>query len=511
MLLVLLGLGLLALGSGLVVIGSSRPGASVTLDGRDRPISAGARDAGDLRANNSPTLARNPADRRHLVVVNRIDLPQYSCALHESHDDGATWKEGLIPFPAGEELPQRCFAPDAAFDSAGTLYLAFATLKGIGNSPNAIWISSREPGGTALSTPRQVLGPRAFQVRLTTDPRAEAHLYLTWLQADALGLALFPNTGNPVNLIKSEDGGASWTDPVRVSPPARLRVVAPSLAVGKPGRLWLLYLDLGEDKLDYHGGHGFRAGEPYAGTWSLVLASSSDDGATWAETVVDAAVVPTQRFLVFLPQSPSLAVDVPRNRVYVGFADGKLADADVWVRASRDGGRTFGRRQRVNDTPGRDGTWQYLPRLAVAPGGRLDVVYYDRRADPANVMNEVSFQSSFDGARTFTASRRLSSVAFDSRIGFASSRGLADLGSRLGLLADRSRTLAVWPDTRAGTQASGKQDLALAAVRVEEEDPLRGPLRTVGRIATLAGVLVLVMSAVVAARNAVEATPCTAE
>ena len=57
---------------------------------------------------------------------------------------------------------------------------------------------------------------------------------------------------------------------------------------------------------------------------------------------------------------------------------------------------------RVNDTKRRDGTAQYLPKLAVAPDGRLDVLYYDRRADPENLRNQVSLQSSFDHGESFT-------------------------------------------------------------------------------------------------------------
>ena len=494
------GFGLLALGAGLAVIGSSRPGAEVAVDGRDAPIAAGALDPADLRANNSPTLARDPTDPRHLVVVNRIDLPQYSCSLHESRDGGATWEAGAIPFPAGEELPERCFAPDAVFDVKGTLTVSFVTLIGLGNSPNALWVTSRAAGEDALSTPTKVEGPRTFQVRLMADPRTAGHLYLTWLQADALGVALFPNTGNPIVLSKSEDGGATWSAPARVSSPDRQRVVAPSPAIGRPGQLWVLYLDLKDDRLDYHGGHEFRGGEPYAGTFALVLARSSDDGVTWDETVVDDAVVPTHRFLVFLPQGPSLAVDTARNRVYAGFSDGTLDDADVWIRVSEDAGATFGPRRRVNDTVRRDGTWQYLPRLAVAPSGRLDVIYYDRRADPANVRNEVSFQSSFDAAESFTSHLSLSSQSFDSRIGFGSVRGLPDLGSRLGLLAGEERSLAVWTDTRAGNAVSNKQDLAIAAVRVEEEDALRGPLEGVGRVLVGVGGLLIIVCAVAAVR-----------
>ncbi|MGH9281552.1 MAG: sialidase family protein [Acidimicrobiales bacterium] len=495
------GFGLLALGAGLVVIGSSRSGRSVAVDGREAPIARGATDATDLRANNSPTLARDPLDPDHLVVVNRIDLPQYSCALHESRDGGRTWEAGTIPFPDGEERPERCFAPDAVFDSEGALYVSFVTLIGLGNSPNALWVASRDRDATALGIPRRVEGPRTFQVRLVADPRTPGGLYLTWLQADAVGVALFPNTGNPVVLSTSDDGGETWSAPVRVSAPERQRVVAPSPAVGDPGQLWVLYLDLKDDRLDYHGGHEFRGGEPYGGTFSLVLARSSDDGATWDETVVDDAIVPNERFLVFLPQSPSLAVDAGRDRVFAGFSDGQLDDPDVWVRVSDDGGGTFGPRRRVNDTVEGDGTAQYLPRLAVAPSGRLDVVYYDRRADPSNVRNEVSYQTSFDGAGSFTPRLRLTTGSFDSRIGFGSVRGLPDLGSRLGLLAGEERSLAVWTDTRAGLPETGKQDLAIAAVQVDEGDSLRGPLATGGWALVGAGVLLLVASAMKAARR----------
>lgn len=461
---------------------------TASVPGVEAPLSAAARDPADIRANNSPTLVRSPTDPDRLVVVNRVDTPQYSCAMHLSADGGATWQEAPIPFPAGGELPPRCFAPDAAFGPDGTLHLVFATLQGQGNSPGAVWSATSTDGGTTVSEPVPVLGERAFQFRLAADPRRAGRLYLTWLQAEALGVALFPGVGYPINLARSEDGGTTWSEPVRVSVPERLRVLAPSLALGdEPGRLFLLYLDIGDDRLDYNGGHGWRAGEPYQGTFTLVLARSDDDGATWRETVVDDGVVPTTRFLVFLPQSPSLAVDARRDRVHVGFSDGLLGDPDVWVRTSTDGGDSFGPRVRVNDTPEADATTQNLPRLAVAPDGRLDALYYDRRADPDDVLTGVSLQSSFDGGRTFTPHLSLTQGAFDSRIGFGSRRGLPDLGSRLGLLSTAERALAVWTDTRAGTQQSNKQDLATNTVVFDARSSATPALQVGGALVGLLG------------------------
>lgn len=55
--------------------------------------------------------------------------------------------------------------------------------------------------------------------------------------------------------------------------------------------------------------------------------------------------------------------------------------------------------------------------------------------------------------------------SFDSRIGFGAQRGMADPGSTLALVSVRGGAPAVWAETRAGTDAAGKQDLAGAVVR----------------------------------------------
>jgi hypothetical protein len=49
------------------------------------------------------------------------------------------------------------------------------------------------------------------------------------------------------------------------------------------------------------------------------------------------------------------------------------------------------------------------------------------------------------------------------RIGFGAKEGLPDLGSRLALVSDDRQALPLWTDTRAGTPATQKQDLAMAS------------------------------------------------
>jgi hypothetical protein len=151
---------------------------------------------------------------------------------------------------------------------------------------------------------------------------------------------------------------------------------------------------------------------------------------------------------------------------------------------------------RVNDTPKGDDTAQYLPKLSVAPDGRLDVLYYDRRADRTNVLNEVSLQASFDEGKTFMPRVKVSDRAFSSRIGFGLERGLPDLGSRLGLLSTDTRAYAVWTDTRGGSVRTAKQDIARGVVGFNDPPRLSSGLETALRIG---GVVLILLGGAVGA------------
>jgi hypothetical protein len=503
----------LALGTALLLLGAGALALSFAYDepvqterlGRNAPVNAGAPDPADISANNSPTLARSPTNPRNLVVANRIDSPRYSCGLHTSSDAGATWSQTPVPAPARERI---CYAPDIAFGRDGTLYMSFVTLRGAGNVPNAVWLTRSTDGGKTFSKPEKVHGKLAFQVRLAADPRERGRLYMTWVQGSDVGVYSFGKTGNPIQTMRSEDGGTSWERPVQTNSPVDQRALAPTSAVGPEGNLYVLYLDLGDDRLDYEGAHEGRGGAPYSGHWKLAMARSRDRGATWTHSNVDERIVPTERIIPFIPPFPSLSVDGQTGDLYAAYEDARLGDPDVWVWSlPQNAGRWQGP-TRVNDTPERDRTAQYRPKVDVAPDGRLDVLYYDRRADRRNVMNEVSLQASFDGGESFTSRLLLSNKPFDSRVGFGFERDLPDIGSRLGLESTGRRALAVWTDTRAGTTETKKQDLAQAVVAFTEPKRLSGPVETAlrfgGAALALLGILVLAFGLIPGVRRLVE-------
>lgn len=491
-----LGASLLLVGIGAVLLsGAFDRAEKIRVVGQEQPVNVSARSTTDISAHNSPTLVRNPLRASNLAVSSRIDTPVFSCALHISLDGGGTWTQTKIPAPKGEG--GKCYNPDVAFSSDGTLYLSFVTLKGPGNVPHAVWMSTSKDGGRTLSEPLRVSGELGFQVRLAADPVTPGRVYLTWLQAAEVGTLKFTEPGNPIRAVRSDDHGATWGASVRVSSPSRRRVVGPAPVVGRDGSLYVLFVDLGDDRLDYEGGHQGRGGEPYPGPTSLVLARSRDRGATWVESVAGDDLVPIQRFIVFLAQFPSVAVDHD-GRVYAAFHSATLGDPDVWLWSLDKGASSWSGPVRVNDTRRRDGTAQYLPKLAVAPDGRLDAMYYDRRADAQNLRNHVSLQSSFDHGETFTDAVRLTSRPSDSRIGFGAKEGLPDLGSRLGLLSTDRAALGLWTDTRAGVPETQKQDLAEAAVAITPPEGLsdvaEGSLRFGGLALGLVGLTLLALA-----------------
>jgi len=471
------------------------PSARARVVGGNLPVDAAATDPLDLSARNSPAMVANPTDAANVVVANRIDLPRFTCALQVSLDGGGHWGPVKIPVPEGKIVS--CFSPDAAFGADGTLYVSyttFAQVEHLGTVPDAIWMTTSHDGGRTLSAPVQAAGPSVFHVRMATDPATPHRLYLAWLKAAETlpyGLA---TPGNPIVISRSDDDGATWTAPTTVSAPDRQRVVAPALAVAK-GNLYVSYLDVGDDALDYSGAHEARGGDPYPGKWSLVVARSRDGGNHWSESVLDKNLVPIGRFVMLFPPAPSLALDRRSGRVYVAFHDGRSGDADVAMWSSGDGSR-WSAPKRINDTALHDHRSQYLPALAVAPGGRVDLLYYDRRADHEDVANDVSLQSSFDGGRTFTHHVRLTDHSFDSRIGFGHSKGLVDLGDRLALVSTKTGVLAAWADTRAGNEISGKQDITRELVAISGPSGARGPLGLAGRVLLVAGAVILIAALV---------------
>lgn len=441
---------------------------------------------GFVDAHNSPTMARNPRRPDTVVVAHRIDRPSFSAVINSSADGGATWRQTALPLPRGKDRP---YAPDAAFGPDGTLYVTYVNLEGPGNVPANLWLSKSSDGGRTLSDPVRIAGRLAFQARLAVDGAGTVHV--TWLQGQEVSLLRLAGPPSPIVASRSTDGGRTFSSPLRVSSPTRERVGAASPVIDSDGQLVVLYEDFKDDQRDFENLEGPPWDQPFA----LVVTRPTDGGRAFSRGVeLESGVVPTRRFLVFVPDFPSLAAG-PGDTLYAAWADGRNGDEDVFLRRSDDDGRTWSAPVRVNDNPEKDGTSQYLPRVDVSPDGRVDVVFLDRRRDRADIMTDATLGWSHDDGDSFR-NARLSKKPFSSSIGpQPDPKFPVDFGSRLGLASGDERSLAAWTDTRLGTEDTGRQDVFAAAFRAPagQVGLSRAPV-----IAVLAAVALLAFAVLVA-------------
>lgn len=410
-----------------------------------------------VQAGDSPSLVRNPTNAQNVVELNRIDRPGYSAAVHWSMDGGQSFRTSSLPLPPGRDRP---YAPDGAFGPNGTLYVTYVNLEGAGNDPQELWLARSTDGGATFSGPFPIAGRYAFQAQVVVD--RSGTLYVTYLHATAVGLLSI--TGTPrIVMQRSTDGGQTFSSPVQVSDPGRIRVGAATPVIDSNGNVDVLYEDFKGDARDFLNLPGPAWESPFA----LVLARSTDHGQSFGRgQEIDSNLVPSGRFLVYLPQLPSIAAG-PNGSLYVAWADARSGADRVYLRRSTDGGQTW--QPLVNVTGSVTGSTvsAWLPAVAVSPGGRVDVLYYQGHRDTGDDQIAPYLATSPGGSGGFTATMA-STTTFNSLIGPMTGPSYLppDLGSRLGLISDNGGALAAWTDTRRGTTDTGRQDIGIGSLTV---------------------------------------------
>lgn len=467
----------------------------------DVPVTA--MDLGFGAANNSPRILADPTEPAFLVLANRLDAPNFGCALQVSGDGGRGWQTAnpVPDLPSGAE---KCYGPEIAFDRNGTLYYLFVGLKGVGNEPMGVFLTKSGDRGRTFSAPKLVLGPLNFAVRMEMDPTRgrSGRLHLVWIHATSdPPLGGFGPPPNPILAAHSDDGGQTLSEPVQVNDSSRQLVVAPALTLSQEGDVYVAYYDLQEDVRDYAG----LEGPTWEGTWALVLARSSDNGGSFEPgVIVDDGIVPSERvMLTFTMPPPTLASY--HDAVCAAWSDSRHGDADIFLRCSPDRGGTWESFHRLNDDDVANGARQYLPALAISPEGRLDVIFYDRRDDPHNVWNHVYYTYSVDGGRSFAENVKITRYPSHSQIGpeYAgpAAEGQVELGSRNALLSDRERVVASWADTRNSRAGTTSQDLFATVIDHSSSTPQGAPGLSTGALLAGLGILVLVAAGTASKRE----------
>jgi hypothetical protein len=129
-----------------------------------------------------------------------------------------------------------------------------------------------------------------------------------------------------------------------------------------------------------------------------------------------------------------------------GDGPGPMSGADIVLFKSTNGGRSYTGPVRVNQDPRNGDADQFQPWMAVTPSGQVNVMFFDRRNDPANYFIDTYLARSEDGGRTFT-DRRVSELMWDPAINAPTSVSGKFIGDYQGLVADDEVAIPFWNDT----------------------------------------------------------------
>ncbi|MGH9286033.1 MAG: sialidase family protein, partial [Acidimicrobiales bacterium] len=177
----------------------------------------------------------------------------------------------------------------------------------------------------------------------------------------------------------------------------------------------------------------------------VVLTSSTDGGATFSAP----AVIDRRRGVGIQYDSAKLFIDPASGAFYTVQSDQRLGTTNVWFRRSADRGATWSQAVQVDRGP-RGGA--FAPVMSVAPNGRIDLVFYQRRAENRD---DVKWAYSTDGGVTFSTDRQINERVINRDIGYWN-----ELGDDYppAVASTNSTAVAAWVDTRFGTTTDDNQD-----------------------------------------------------
>lgn len=389
-------------------------------------------------SNNSPAPQNEPSikishkDPNRVVAAWRDFRINYNPAYRRvgysySTNGGASWAPSALldsTFLGGGLL--RNSDASVAVDTAGNFYITTIALDNSNNNTTlAIYKSTN--GGVTFPT-GQILSQGASEDKemITTDLTPGSPylntLYISWSR-----LAL----GNDINVIKSTNGGASWSSPVAVSTGATYGQGSDP-AVGANGELYVVWTDAFSYSTQYFA-KSTNSGASF--TSPLVVASGPSANIPWSQSG------PTT--------FPSIACDISggsRNGyIYVTWCDGRNGDADAFLSKSTDRGSSWSSPVRVNNDGIGNGKVQAWPWIAVNNTGLVSIVFYDTRNTPNNNTIECWVARSSDGGSTFT-----NEVLSTQQSPTNEPNSDVRYGDYIGVDFWTNKIIPVWTDERAG-------------------------------------------------------------
>ncbi|MBI2172150.1 MAG: exo-alpha-sialidase [Chloroflexi bacterium] len=481
-----------------------------------------------------PSIAVDPRDPDH-ILVGLIDYNFPNMVTYSTIDGGVTW-EG----PHLARYPRKDLAsagdPIVAFDRQGNAYYAFISLDirefsvcNIASAAvvSAISVARSTDGGITwgdaiqashsevqstpincnadrprgqigfefLDKPWMALGPNP------KDPSKEI-IYVAYTKfidterifwVDELPFLGAPSLETVIELVRSTDGGVTWSDPVEISPRAQYTILfnpigvapaggpdgdtpvqapegqqsaeglvrqivqGPDVAVAADGTVYVAWVDTTAD-------------DSFEGNAEIYVRRSDDGGVTFQNRRLVSTFPElkfrsrTNAFRSWAAMFPKLAVG-PESNVYVVWVglptDDPEDDGDVYVAASSNKGQTWGRRLRINDDQG--SAFQFFPEVSADPKGNLHVMWGDFRDDAKGVSYHIYYATSQDQGKTWSLNSRVTDFPTNPNRAFPGGRFIGDY---FGIEATNDDVYMVWADGRLGEFGPTNQKIAFARKRL---------------------------------------------
>ncbi len=363
-------------------------------------------------AANEPSIAVDPTNTA-IMAIGWRDFSTVTNAFRQSGvahstDRGETWT-----FPGVIRPGEFASDPVLEADSAGNFYY-YSLQPNRGPGLFACYMYKSTDGG--MTWPQDVYGTggdKAWVAIDRTGGPADGTIYIQWSPNPQAGCCA------PATFTHSTDGGLTWLPPVQL-----------------PVDQFAGTLDVGPDGEVYTVGNEFFAGFPQR--IFVARSSSPSDPAPFFEVTTEVDLDGFRGFSAGpnpggLIGQVQVAVDhstgPSRGNVYVLGSLGRLSvsdPSDVMFARSTTRAISFEAPQRLNQDA--LGGYQWFGTIAVAPNGRIDVVWNDTRNDatPATpTFSELFYTYSLDAGMTW-ASPEVVTPAFNHFLGYPQQNKLGD-------------------------------------------------------------------------------------
>ena len=492
-----------------------------------------------IRGRDAVGLAVNPRNPKHIVALYS-DYKTLWCEVVVSTNSGRTWRQSRLKAPQGFISPP-CTVGNhlanfvdggIAFGKDDNVYVAFASgiLDEQGDSRGkSVLVSRSSDGGRSFTVGTIALqggedpddGPDYTLPKLVVKPgqgQVDDRVHIVANSDETqpvVNPALKPQELQNVVMTTSRTGGRTWE---------------PRVSMGRPGESSIEVTEpvLGRNDTLYVGWRTRRPNPASPGRFlpegTVVVANSTDEGKTWKHVTAAGVKGFVYTGPVGPPYSstptafnastfPSLATDKRSGNVYLVYGNGEKPQSqgtvqaadhfihknmDVWFQRSTDGGNGWSEPTRLNgQAPIQfELTQTRHPNLSVAPNGRLDVVWQDRRhwylgpaketgitgvcththspCDEARI-GDTYYRSSPDGGASFSRERRINDHHINNDVGYDYRFGTYwDYGPRSVPLGN-SEILFAWMDPRQGNVETDDMNIyfARATLKGSHEIPVR--------------------------------------